>query len=88
MFIGFLRTTRKCIVCVGVVFVQGSFNHFTNPADNQHIMLRELVGKYPPILPQVLADDIPGERKACLDLGCGSGGWYEFSRNAVLVHGY
>lgn len=31
--------------------------------------------KYPPPVADVMADDVPGERKACLDLGCGSGGW-------------
>ena len=38
-------------------------------------MLRELLGKYPPILETILADDVPGETKAVLDIGCGSGGW-------------
>jgi len=38
-------------------------------------MLREVLGKYPAVLADVLADNIPGEPKACLDLGCGSGGW-------------
>ena len=38
-------------------------------------MLREVMGKYPPVLAEVLADDTPGETKACIDLGCGSGDW-------------
>jgi len=42
----------------------------------QHLMLRELLGKYPPEFDAVLAEEAPGgETKAVLDLGCGSGGW-------------
>lgn len=33
------------------------------------------MGKYPPPLDEVLRDNIPGEPKRCLDLGCGSGSW-------------
>ncbi|PCH34099.1 hypothetical protein WOLCODRAFT_135501 [Wolfiporia cocos MD-104 SS10] len=43
--------------------------------DRQHIMFMEVMGKYPPPLPQILADDTPGEPKTCVDLGCGSGSW-------------
>ncbi|THH19383.1 hypothetical protein EW146_g1781 [Bondarzewia mesenterica] len=43
--------------------------------DKQHHMFKFIMGKYPPPLPEVLKDDIPGETKACLDLGCGSGSW-------------
>jgi predicted TPR repeat methyltransferase len=43
--------------------------------DKQHLLLREITGKYPPLLAEVLVDDVPGEVKACLDIGCGSGGW-------------
>ncbi|KZT72959.1 hypothetical protein DAEQUDRAFT_722595 [Daedalea quercina L-15889] len=43
--------------------------------DHQHIIFIEVMGKYPPPLPQILADDTPGEPKTCLDLGCGSGSW-------------
>lgn len=32
--------------------------------------------KYVPPMAAVMADDTPGETKACLDLGCGSGSWY------------
>jgi len=32
-------------------------------------------GKYAPPMAEVMVDDIPGETKACLDLGCGSGSW-------------
>lgn len=32
--------------------------------------------KYVPPMAEVMADDTPGETKACLDLGCGSGSWY------------
>ena len=43
--------------------------------DKQHSMLSELMGgKYPPPMLEVMADE-PGERKACLDLGCGNGNW-------------
>jgi hypothetical protein len=44
-------------------------------ADKQHFMFREILGKYPPVLAEVMADDVPGETKTCLDIGCGSGGW-------------
>jgi len=43
--------------------------------DKQHIMFRELMGKYPPGLEEIMEDNVPGETKACLDLGCGSGSW-------------
>ncbi|RDX51938.1 hypothetical protein OH76DRAFT_1481027 [Lentinus brumalis] len=43
--------------------------------DHQHIMFMEVMGKYPPPLPEILADDTPGVTKAALDLGCGSGSW-------------
>jgi len=43
--------------------------------DKQHSMLSELMGgKYPTPMLEVMADE-PGETKACLDLGCGSGNW-------------
>jgi len=32
-------------------------------------------GKYVPPMAAVMVDDVPGETKACLDLGCGSGSW-------------
>ena len=38
-------------------------------------MFTEIMGKYPPPLEHIMADDIQGETKACLDLGCGSGRW-------------
>lgn len=37
-------------------------------------MFKEVMGKYPPPLYEVLADT-PGEHKTCVDLGCGSGSW-------------
>ncbi|KAI0639896.1 hypothetical protein C8Q77DRAFT_1083515 [Trametes polyzona] len=43
--------------------------------DHQHIMFQEAMGRYPPCLPEVLADDTPGVTKTCVDLGCGSGSW-------------
>ncbi|KAG7445072.1 S-adenosyl-L-methionine-dependent methyltransferase [Guyanagaster necrorhizus] len=43
--------------------------------DRQHEIISEIMGKYVPPLPQVMAEDVPGERKAVLDLGCGSGAW-------------
>lgn len=43
--------------------------------DKQHEMFKEVMGKYPPPIYEVLADDTPGEVKTCLDLGCGSGSW-------------
>jgi len=33
------------------------------------------MGKYPPFMEEVMVDDVPGETKAVLDLGCGSGSW-------------
>jgi len=35
----------------------------------------ETMGKYTPPMAEVLADDTPGEIKAVVDLGCGSGSW-------------
>ncbi|KAJ7070618.1 hypothetical protein C8F01DRAFT_1107088 [Mycena amicta] len=43
--------------------------------DKQHDMFIQIMGKYPPCLPQIMADNVPGETKAVLDLGCGSGAW-------------
>jgi predicted TPR repeat methyltransferase len=43
--------------------------------DVQHAMLKKIMGKYPPLLPEVLVDDTPGEPKTIVDLGCGSGSW-------------
>ncbi|KAI0778675.1 S-adenosyl-L-methionine-dependent methyltransferase [Trametes elegans] len=43
--------------------------------DQQHIMFMEVMGRYPPPLPEILADDTPGGNKTCVDLGCGSGSW-------------
>jgi hypothetical protein len=31
-----------------------------------------VMGKYPSLLADVLADNVPGEQKAVLDIGCGS----------------
>ncbi|KAJ7150329.1 hypothetical protein C8R46DRAFT_1124641 [Mycena filopes] len=43
--------------------------------NKQHEMFIEIMGKYPPCLPDIMRNDVPGETKACLDLGCGSGAW-------------
>ncbi|KAK6974353.1 hypothetical protein R3P38DRAFT_2584342, partial [Favolaschia claudopus] len=43
--------------------------------NHQHLMLIDIMGKYPQCLPDVMRDDIPGETKAVLDLGSGSGAW-------------
>ncbi|PPQ90946.1 hypothetical protein CVT25_008257 [Psilocybe cyanescens] len=44
--------------------------------DKQHTIFVDLMGeKYVPPMESVMADDVPGETKACLDLGCGSGSW-------------
>ncbi|ETW86799.1 hypothetical protein HETIRDRAFT_153621 [Heterobasidion irregulare TC 32-1] len=43
--------------------------------DMQHVMFKVVMGKYPPPLVEILSEVIPGEPKACLDLGCGSGSW-------------
>ncbi|GJE88807.1 methyltransferase domain-containing protein [Phanerochaete sordida] len=42
--------------------------------DQQHAMFREIMGKYPPPIFEVLADT-PGQVKTVVDLGCGSGSW-------------
>jgi ribosomal protein L11 methylase PrmA len=45
--------------------------------DKQHVMIMGIMGKYPPPLADVLADEGPlSEQKAVLDLGCGSGAWH------------
>lgn len=41
-------------------------------------MFAQVMGKYPPCLHEVLADDDPTLVKSCLDLGCGSGSWSVF----------
>ncbi|KAK7465267.1 hypothetical protein VKT23_005246 [Stygiomarasmius scandens] len=43
--------------------------------DTQHLMFNEIMGKYHPKMAEIMADDVPGESKAVLDLGCGSGMW-------------
>ena len=43
----------------------------------QHEMFKKVMGTYPPPMAEVMADDTPGETKSVLDLGCGSGSWYE-----------
>ncbi|KAJ6623079.1 hypothetical protein B0H10DRAFT_2011056 [Mycena sp. CBHHK59/15] len=43
--------------------------------NKQHEMFIEIMGKYPPGLTEIMQDDVPGETKSCLDLGCGSGAW-------------
>jgi len=44
--------------------------------EKQHSILIDIMGgKYVPPMAMVMADDTPGETKACLDLGCGSGTW-------------
>jgi hypothetical protein len=41
------------------------------------MMFMEVIGKYPPPMGTVLADPGPlGDVVTCLDLGCGSGSWY------------
>ncbi|KAJ7170294.1 hypothetical protein C8R43DRAFT_876010 [Mycena crocata] len=43
--------------------------------NKQHDMFLDVMGKYPPGLAEVMQDDVPGETKAALDLGYGSGAW-------------
>lgn len=44
--------------------------------DDQHSMLiAAMGGKYVPPMHEVMTDDTPGEPKAVLDLGSGSGNW-------------
>lgn len=54
-------------------------SHGFSIIEKQHLMFQEIIGKYPPVLEEVMADDVPGETKACLDLGCGSGTWLAFN---------
>lgn len=42
--------------------------------DAQHEMFKDIMGKYPPPIYDILRDT-PGEQKAVLDLGAGSGRW-------------
>ncbi|CAL1694319.1 unnamed protein product [Somion occarium] len=42
--------------------------------DHQHEMFKATMGKYPPPLPVILAEQ-PGIQKLAVDLGCGSGSW-------------
>lgn len=45
--------------------------------EKQHALFVHIMGgKYTPAMSAVLADDVPGEVKTCLDLGCGNGSWY------------
>jgi hypothetical protein len=46
----------------------------TRSTDRQHELFCKAIGKYPPPLPEIMADD-EFEVKAILDLGCGSGSW-------------
>jgi hypothetical protein len=63
-----LERLRACIVM--------SCNILTNLlAELQHLIFHEILGKYPPVLADIMVDDVPGEAKACLDLGSGSGDW-------------
>ncbi|KAI9511740.1 S-adenosyl-L-methionine-dependent methyltransferase [Russula earlei] len=43
--------------------------------DKQHTMFKRIMGAYVPPMAEVMADDTPGQVKAVLDLGCGSGSW-------------
>ncbi|KAH9486365.1 Putative ATP-dependent RNA helicase [Psilocybe cubensis] len=58
--------------------------------DKQHTIFVDIMGeKYAPPMEAVMADDVPGETKACLDLGCGSGSWSEVDDvNLGLEHFY
>ena len=58
--------------------LRGTANILNNKwKDKQHTLLLDIMGaKYVPPMAGIMADDTPGETKACLDLGCGSGSWY------------
>ncbi|KAF9270828.1 S-adenosyl-L-methionine-dependent methyltransferase [Marasmius fiardii PR-910] len=43
--------------------------------DAQHNLFREIMGMYAPCMDEIMVDDVPGEPKTILDLGCGSGSW-------------
>jgi hypothetical protein len=47
-------------------------------------MFKKIMGAYPPPMAEVMADDTPGEIKAVLDLGCGSGSWFVISPPLLL----
>lgn len=54
--------------------------------DKQHLMFVEVMGcKYPDPLAEVMADDTPGETKACLDIGCGNGNWYASLKGQISL---
>jgi hypothetical protein len=62
-----LGVSSHCLHCCAVSVVRQV---------KQHEMFKEVMGgNYPPPMYEIMADDTPGETKACLDLGCGSGSW-------------
>ncbi|KAG6810916.1 hypothetical protein H0H92_009846 [Tricholoma furcatifolium] len=57
--------------------------------DMQHLIFKDVIGNYPPAMYEVMADEVPGETKTVLDLGCGSGSWSEVDDiNLGLEHFY
>jgi hypothetical protein len=73
-YIVFRRTRKKCrdLVRSSAANLMSSLNILV---DVQHEMLKMIAGQYPPPVHDIMVDDIPGETKAILDLGCGSGSW-------------
>jgi hypothetical protein len=77
MYIVFLQTKRNWNDLVGQRVADILNNNKWK--DKQHTILADIMGgKYVPPLAAIMADDTPGETKACLDLGCGSGSWHVY----------
>ena len=72
----FQQTKRKSLASVGRSLLDQRQQIIQSFSDAQHYMINKIMGKYAPPLPEVMADNIPGETKAVIDLGCGSGTWY------------
>lgn len=60
------RLGTLCAYCVNVIVILA--------IDRQYEMFCKIMGKYSPLLHEILRDD-GFEVKTVLDLGCGSGSW-------------
>jgi hypothetical protein len=47
--------------------------------DQQHELFKYMLGKYPAVMREVLQEQPHADPKAILDLGCGSGTWYNIN---------
>ncbi len=80
------RSTRKHAFREG--YGRRLLRPLTGAAKQYKVLVEATGGKYPPSLADSLVDDVPGEPKAVLDLGCGSGDWCAGSvtRRRSLTH--